>query len=180
MTVVRRIARPMLASIFVIGGLDALRRPSTKVPAAEPVVHKVAGPLGLPDDPELLVRANAATMVLGGGMLALGRFPRLSAVALAASLLPTTLAGHRFWEEKDPEVRAQQKTAFFKNLSMLGGVLIAAVDTEGRPSLGYRARQARGHAGRSARSTGRGARRAARTARLEARLKAAQAHDALT
>ncbi len=180
MTVVRRIARPLLASMFVIGGLDALRHPSTKTAKAEPLVHRLAGPLRLPDDPELLVRANGATMVVGGSLLALGRLPRLSALALAVSLLPTTVAGHPFWEEEDEADRAREKVNFFKNLSMLGGVLLAAVDTEGRPGLAYRARLASGTVERAAKSTRRQAHRAARTARLEARLKAAQAHDALT
>ena len=63
MTVVRRIARPMLAAIFVANGLDALLHPSARAQKAAPMVKKLSGPLHLPDDPELLVRANGATMV---------------------------------------------------------------------------------------------------------------------
>jgi hypothetical protein len=56
--------------------------------------------------------------------------------------VPTTLAGHRFWEHEDPKERFGQLSHFLKNLGLLGGLLIAAVDTEGKPSVGYRARRA--------------------------------------
>jgi hypothetical protein len=35
-----------------------------------------------------------------------------------------------------------QRTHFLKNLAILGGLIIAATDTEGAPSLGWRARRA--------------------------------------
>ena len=171
MTLVRRIARPLLASIFVYGGLDAFRHPSAKAPAADKVVKALAGPLGLPEDTELLVRANGATMIAGGGLLASGRFPRLASLALAGSLIPTTVAGHPFWNETDPAKRAQQRLQFVKNLSILGGVLLAAVDTAGKPGLAYRARMLGDAAGRTKASVAKDARYAARTAKREARLK---------
>lgn len=179
MTLVRRLARPLLASIFVYGGLDALRHPGPKKPAAEKVVKPLVGPLGLPDDTELLIRANGATMVAAGGLLATGRFPRLASLALATTLVPTTLAGHAFWNESDPAKRAQQKMQFAKNLSLLGGLLLAAVDTAGKPGLAYRARMLGDAAGRTKASVAKDARYAARTAKREARLKVAQASDAL-
>ena len=79
MTVVRRLARPMLAATFVKGGLDSLRHPAARAEMAAPVIHALAEPLRLPDDPELLVRANGAAMVAAGTLLGLGRLPRLSA-----------------------------------------------------------------------------------------------------
>jgi uncharacterized membrane protein YphA (DoxX/SURF4 family) len=50
--------------------------------------------------------------------------PRVAALVLAGSLVPTTLAGHRFWEEDDPKTRAAQQLQFLKNTSMLGGLLM--------------------------------------------------------
>jgi putative oxidoreductase len=179
MTLVRRIARPMLASMFIVGGVDTFRHATSKAPAAGPVVERVAGPLGLPEDTEMLVRANALAMVTAGGLLAAGRLPRIASLVLAGTLVPTTLAAHRYWEEQDEETRKAQRTHFFKNVSMLGGLLLGAVDTEGRPGLAYRAKMAGASAERAATTTRREARRAVRTARREARLKAVQAHDAL-
>jgi putative oxidoreductase len=70
----------------------------------------------------------------------------VAALALGASLVPTTFAGHRFWEEGDPKQRAAQKIHFLKNVGLLGGLLLAALDTEGQPSLRWRAGRAAGHA----------------------------------
>jgi putative oxidoreductase len=148
MPVLRAVARPMLASIFVLQGYDTLRHPERVSPKAEPVVQRVAERLpGVPDKTEQAVRINGAVQLVAGSLLALGRFPRLSAFAIAATLVPTTLAGHRFWEVEDKQERAQQRIHFLKNLTMLGGLLIAAADTAGSPSLAWRGR----HAARSAR-----------------------------
>jgi uncharacterized membrane protein YphA (DoxX/SURF4 family) len=173
MTAVRRLARPMLAAIFLSGGLDALRNPSPKVPAAAGVAPSIAAKLPyLPEDPEQLVRINGAVQVVAGAMLALGRFPRLSSMLLAASLIPTTIAGHRYWEEDDPGLRAQQRIHFYKNLGLLGGLMLAAVDTEGRPGLAWRAQHATHHAADTSH-------RAKKVAKLEATLAARSARAKL-
>jgi putative oxidoreductase len=144
MSVVRMLARPMLASMFVTAGTDAVLHPEPKADRAGDVGPTVARklPIPLPDDPVQLVRINGAVQVVAGLMLATGRLPRLSALAIAATLVPTTYAGHRFWEEKDPTRRTAQRLHFFKNMSMFGGLLIAAVDTGGKPSLAHRGRDA--------------------------------------
>jgi uncharacterized membrane protein YphA (DoxX/SURF4 family) len=145
---VRRIARPLLATPFIYGGISALRKPQDRVPGARPVVEKITEtadkqlPVQLPTDVEQYVKINAGVQVGAGALLALGKLPRLTALALAGSTVPTTLAGHRFWEESDPKVQFEKIAHFVKNLGMLGGLLLAAVDTEGKPSVGYRARRA--------------------------------------
>ncbi len=146
---IRTIARPMLASMFVVGGLDAVRNPEQKAPKAQRVVEPLTQqvpPLDTLDTPQA-VRLNGAVQVVGGIALALGKMPRLASAALAASLLPTTVAGHRFWEESDPQARATQQIHFFKNVSMLGGLLLSVLDTEGRPSVAWRTQHAAEHAG---------------------------------
>ena len=160
MTVVRRIARPMLAAIFVTSGMDVLLHPAGRAEIAAPLVTRLAGPLNLPNDPEMMVRANAATMVAAGTMLGLGRFPRAAAMVLAGTLLPTTLAAHAYWTVKDPALRAQQRVHFMKNVGLLGGVLLAAVDTAGKPGLVYRTKSARSEAHQQAALTKREERRA--------------------
>ena len=95
------VARPLLAGMFVYGGLDAFRNPAGKVPRAEKVAPDIAGLVGIDADTEQLVQFNGALQVGAGITLALGVLPRLSALLLAGSLVPTTLAGHRFWEEED-------------------------------------------------------------------------------
>ena len=82
----------------------------------------------MPDDPIALVRFNGGVQAIGGALLGLGAFTRLAAFTLAASLVPTTLAGHRFWEETDAEGRAAQRVQFFKNAAMLGGLVLLVAD----------------------------------------------------
>jgi putative oxidoreductase len=143
MAVLRLVARPMLASIFIAEGIDSLLHPDTKAPAAEAVVRPLAEQVpAVPDQVEQAVRLNGAVQLVAGSLLAIGRFPRLSAAALAASLIPTTYAGHRFWESDDKQERSQQKIHFLKNVTMLGGLLIAAADTAGNPSVAWRSRHA--------------------------------------
>jgi uncharacterized membrane protein YphA (DoxX/SURF4 family) len=119
------------------------------VPQAEKVVSPLVDAVPQLSNAEQVVKIDAAIKVVAGTMFALGKFPRLSAAALIASLIPTTAAGHRFWEESDPAKRKQQQLHFMKNAAMVGGLLLATVDTEGRPSLAWRAQhapQAIGHA----------------------------------
>jgi putative oxidoreductase len=119
-----RIAQPLLASMFVSGGIDALRNPEGKVKAADAVVQPLRARLpSLPRDTETLVKFNAAVQIGGGLLLALGRFPRIAALALIGSLIPTTYAGHRFWEEVDEDRQVQQRIHFLKNLGLRGGLV---------------------------------------------------------
>jgi uncharacterized membrane protein YphA (DoxX/SURF4 family) len=144
---VRRLARPLLASSFIYGGIDTLRNPESRVPGAAPIIEQIAGladkqlPVHVPRDVEQWVKVDAAVKVAAGTLFALGKFPRVSALLLAGSTVPTTLAGHRFWEHDDPKERFGQLSHFLKNLGLLGGLLIAAVDTEGKPSVGFRAKR---------------------------------------
>ena len=133
----------MVASIFVIQGYETFRRPERVAPRAESVVRPLAERIpAVPAKTEDAVRLNGAVQMVAGLLLALGRFPRLSALALAGTLVPTTAAGHRFWEAEEQADRAQQRIHVLKNLSMLGGLLIAAADTAGNPSLAWRTRAA--------------------------------------
>ncbi|MFG1676228.1 DoxX family protein [Micromonospora sp. NPDC049282] len=165
---VRSLARVMLSGIFVVSGARNLRNPERLVPAAKPVTDKVA-PLiqnlhpRIPTDTETLIRTNAATQLVGGLMLATGRFSRPAALVLAGTLLPTTAAGHPFWNNDDPAARNNNQIHFLKNLGLLGGLLLAAADTEGKPGLRWRAGHRIDHSRRSVK-------RAVRTARREAKI----------
>jgi uncharacterized membrane protein YphA (DoxX/SURF4 family) len=142
MTISRRVARPLLSSMFIVGGWDSLRNPEGKVKKADPVAQAVASRVPtLPQETETLIRINGGVMVGAGVLLAIGKFPRLASLALIGTILPTTYAGHRFWEETDEATRAQQRIHFIKNLGLLGGLILATVDTEGEPSLRWRAQR---------------------------------------
>ena len=163
MTLVRRLARPLLAAVFVQNGADAFLHPGPRVDAVRPLATKAAQ-VGLPEDPELLVRANGAVMAGAGALFALGRLPRLSALLMVVSLVPTTYTQNAFWTEKDPEQRKAQRSEFLQRLGLIGGTLLATVDTEGRPGIAWRGRHAVRHAERSARQAKRAAKAEARGA----------------
>ena len=144
---IRRIARPLLSVAFIGQGVDALRNPKPAADAARPALdgmRQLPDPIGtnVPSDAETFARVNAAVQVGGGLLLATGKLPRLASAALAFTVIPGSLGGHMFWNEADPQRKADERRAFMTDLSLLGGLIIAAVDTEGKPSLGWRGRRA--------------------------------------
>jgi len=164
----------MLASMFVVGGVNALKNSEAMAARAKkvtdrvvPLAQRAAPGAPIPTDPQTLVRVNAAVQIGAAAALATGHAPRLASAVLAGSLVPTTLAGHAFWDETDPQARNLQRLQFFKNVSAFGGLLLASADTEGRPGLAWRT----SHAVQDARK---GSHRLARTARREAKLAKAQ------
>lgn len=139
---IRRLARPLLASIFIYGGIQELRNISAHAPAASHLLEQTAGqvnetlPDQVPADAETLARIDGSVKVGAGVLLALGKFPRLSSLLLAANIVPTTLAAHAFWEHEDAEQRGTQTIEFLKNLGVLGGLLVNATDTVGKDKHG--------------------------------------------
>lgn len=126
-SMIKKMTRPMLAAMFIAGGYSTVTQPERVAAKAKPVVDAVADRVPwVPDDTETAVRSNGAVQLIAGVLLTVGIQPRASALALAASLVPTTYAGHRFWEIDDPQERAQQRVQFLKNLAMFGGLLLAA------------------------------------------------------
>jgi putative oxidoreductase len=127
------VARLLLSSIFVVGGLDAFRHPASKVPMAEHLVGPLVKHAPGNSSTEQIVRADGAAKVIGGLALATGVLPRLAALGLAASLVPTTFAAHSFWEQTDPGARSAHQAHFFKNVAVLGGLLLVAASPRPRP-----------------------------------------------
>jgi uncharacterized membrane protein YphA (DoxX/SURF4 family) len=144
---IRRVARPMLSAAFIARGVDSLRSPKPAADAARPTLDglsKLPDPVGtnVPSNAETVARVNAAVQIGGGLLLASGKLPRLASAALALSVVPGSLGGHTFWNETDPQRKADERRAFLTDVSLIGGLIIAAVDTEGKPSLGWRGRRA--------------------------------------
>jgi hypothetical protein len=150
--------------------MDTVRNPERMTGTAEPVAIPIARRLPyLPEDPKQLVRVNGAVQVGAGVMLA----TRTAAAAVRARAGGLAGAhdggGSPFWDQEDPTQRKQQRTQFLKNAGLLGGLLLAAVDTEGSPSLAWRARHAAKSSRHAVRATKREAKLAAKSAKLQAR-----------
>jgi uncharacterized membrane protein YphA (DoxX/SURF4 family) len=146
---IRRIARPLLSAAFIGQGVETLRNPKVTADAAEPAMaalRTLPDPVSskVPADPQTAARINAAVQVGGGVLLATGKLPRVASAALALTVIPGSLGAHLFWNETDPERKAQKRRDFLGDLSLLGGLIIASADTAGKPSLGWRGRRAAG------------------------------------
>lgn len=148
MSILRTAARTMLASFFVVNGAKAVRDPEPLVGQAEKIAQtgvslaqklvppSVAG--YLPENTKSWVRINGATQCLGGLALATGIGRRGGAALVALSMLPHVLASR-----PTPDMSADDKKAsrsvLLRNMSLLGGAMLAAQDTQGKPSLAWRA-----------------------------------------
>lgn len=170
MAITRRLARPLLGSVFFVGSYHVLKDPASVKERTRAITDRVIPALTsrgipVPSDPVVLARIGAGTQLAAATALTLGRAPRLSAGVLAASLAPATLVGHPFWSETDPEARRGHLLQAAKNASIVGGLVIAAFDNEGRPGVVWRTR-------RVAKDARREARHMAKQARLEARIAA--------
>ncbi len=168
----RAAARGMLGAIFVASGARTLADPEHQVQRAKPVTDRIAPTLErvnpkLPTDTRSLVRINGAVQLVGGLLLFTRWGRRPAAAALAVSLVPTTAAGHPFWTYADPDQRRGQEIHFLKNVGLLGGLLVAAGDTEGRPGLRWRTARLVRDTRRSMRYGQRGAARRVKSARRQ-------------
>lgn len=116
---IRTLGHLLLSGIFIGGGADAFLRPGGRVNKVESA--------GIPE-PQRAVELNGAVMVIGGTMLALGILPKLAALMLLGSIVPTTLVGHSFWAEESTASRKAQLTQFQKNLGLVGGLLLVLAE----------------------------------------------------
>jgi putative oxidoreductase len=120
------VARILLAGMFVHGGYATLLDPHPRAEAAAPLLARIRAHVpSLPGD-ECLVRANAVVHVAAGLALAVGIAQHTAAAALAASLIPTTTAGHPWWEHHDPATRAAEFIQATKNAAAAAGLLLLA------------------------------------------------------
>jgi len=114
----RFLALLAFASEFVNGGLGLTGERSVRNAAQSEKA-------GIPVSAEF-VRACGWTMTGAAAALFVPFLRRPAALLLAGLLAPITYIGHRFWEVEDPDQRRNQRTQFFKNLTMLGGALFIA------------------------------------------------------
>lgn len=133
MSLVRLIARPMLASSFIANGVSRARRPQSA--SIAPLTRLLDEKFDVQVSPDLVARGAGVAQIAAGSLLAIGKMPRLSAGLLVSTYLIDVVA-----EQLDGE--SEKKTSLVTKTSLLGGALLAAVDTAGRPSLAWRARHA--------------------------------------
>jgi putative oxidoreductase len=123
-----RVARPLLAAVSVANGVETLLNPKPKIEATAQLLAKTPAPV----NPALLVQAGAAVKIAGGVLMGLGWVPRIAALALAADLIPGTVAEHPFSAAGSPDARKARQAHFLSNLGLLGGLLLASGAPRGK------------------------------------------------
>ncbi|WP_028708331.1 DoxX family protein [Propionicicella superfundia] len=151
MTFLRATARTMLASFFVVTGVNAIRKPDAYVAEVDPVAKRAlplaqrvvppAAAVHLPADTRTWVRVFAGAQVAGGVMLASGVGRRVGAGILTGTMLPQVAATNPFTAPDGQ--RREVASHLLRNVALLGGVLLATLDTEGKPGLAWRLGDAR-------------------------------------
>lgn len=149
MSLLRYVARSMLAGFFVINGVQAMRHPEELADPVRPLADAILPVMNsvvpeaargyVPEDVAGLVRLNGLLQVVGGLSLATGIGRRLGAGVLALSMVPQVVASLPVAARSAERSPAQ----LTKNVALLGGVLLAAQDTEGKPNLAWRVRTQR-------------------------------------
>jgi putative oxidoreductase len=118
------LARIMVGLIFVLSGWPKL-------------LHLQASVTGLTQRgiPEFLAYLGPPVEFFGGLALLLGFATQYAAILILLFTIIATFTSHRFWEYTDPTQYRPQSTNFWKNISMMGGMLLLCVTAGGRYSL---------------------------------------------
>lgn len=119
------IARVLMAAVFLVFGVRAI----TGFAGSVGYFTK----LGFPSPQAMVVLAIIIELV-GGIALLIGWKTRWAAWLLAAFVVIATAMAHRFWEYDAAQYVAQM-TNFYKNLAIIGGLLVVAVSGPGRYSI---------------------------------------------
>jgi putative oxidoreductase len=126
------VGRLLLALLFIPAGIS-------KISGFEGTVGYIAS-VGLPL-PTIAAVGTIALEIGAGLMLAVGWKTRWAALALAVFTLLATIIFHNFWAMPADKAFVQQ-LMFFKNIAVVGGLLVVAAFGAGRLSLDARSGQA--------------------------------------
>lgn len=143
MTLVRVLARPLLASSFVLTGIDRLRNTDATATALRPTLERINK--AVPAAASVTSNEQRVAKVLGAAhlgaavLLGIGRFSRLSALVLVGTSSLNAVIEFNNADSSTSKARKDRRNQLLKNLSLIGAVLLAAVDTNGRPSWAWRA-----------------------------------------
>ena len=122
------VARILLAALFVLFGSSKLANFTGTVG----YMAATGAPL-----PEISAFIAVVMEFVVGIALALGFYTRPLALLLAVYTLGTAFIGHHFWSMTGAMV-LDNKIHFYKNLSIIGGLLLLTVTGPGRYSLDRR------------------------------------------
>ena len=117
-------ARVMIGTIFVLSGWPKL-------------IHYTATVTGLTHRgiPIALAFLGPPVEFFGGVAILFGFMTAYAALLMFTFTIIATATSHRFWQFSDPALYRAQSTNFWKNVSMMGGMILLFVTAGGRYSL---------------------------------------------
>lgn len=118
------VARVLMTPVFIKGGINQVKKAHRLAPAVDAALEEYG--IEVSASGEKLVKLNGIGMTVAGGALALGVFPRTSALTLAGLLVPTTIVGQAFWKEEDERKRSARLSGALSNAAIIGGLLLVA------------------------------------------------------
>lgn len=140
MSLIRRVARPLIAAPFVYEGVQTAIRPQRAIeilPLTMEDLDKDLDKVNFPVDAETLIRVTGAVSAVSGLAFALNKKPRLAALVLLSTTFMAVAGRKKVWELEGPE-QLEEARSILGDLGLLGGVLLATVDRDGKPSFAYR------------------------------------------
>lgn len=120
------VARVLLAAIFILGGWG-------KISDFQGTVGYIAS-ASMPFPP-LMAAGAIAVELIGGLLLLFGYRARWAAMAIFLFMIPTTLIFHAFWSVPAEQVMSERND-FFKNVAIMGGLLMVWAFGPGRLAVG--------------------------------------------
>lgn len=156
MSLIRRIARPALAAPFIVEGVRTAITPD-RAEVAPGTFDQVDGALEKTSTPAFvdtrtLLRVSGAVAATAGVLFAVGKSPRAAATVLLLTTTVGVSGRKKVWELKGTE-RTEEIQSILKDVALLGAVMIAAVDRDGKPSFAYQLGKYRDQAQKSAEKT---------------------------
>ena len=129
----RGAARVALGYLFIDAGRTVLSHPEGPAVPAARVTDKIKEVVpALESVPTTtFVRLNAVTHFVGGVALLIPPLTAPAALVLAASLVPTSIAGFPFWT-MDGQQRMHAKNDFTKNVGLMAGLVAIAATSQRR------------------------------------------------
>ena len=118
------VARILMAPVFIRGGINQVKKAHRLAPAVDAALEEYG--IEVSASGEKLVKLSGVGVTVAGGALALGVFPRTSALTLAGLLVPTTIVGQAFWKEEDERKRSARLSGALSNAAIIGGLLLVA------------------------------------------------------
>jgi len=109
------VGRVLFALLFISSGVNHFAQNSAMTAYAKYKKIPMA---------KIAVYISGLMLVLGGIYIALGFYADLGALLIAIFLIPTAFLMHAFWKESDATAKANERIAFFKDLSLAGAALI--------------------------------------------------------